>query len=185
MGFEKVIVVDGRGHLIGRLASVIAKQLLNGQRVVVVRCELLNVSGSFYRNKLKYFAFLRKRMNSNPSHGPFHFRAPSKILWRTIRGMIPHKTQRGMEALNRLKVFEGIPAPYDKTKRMVIPSALRVLRLKPGRRYASVGRISREVGWKYGDIVDKLETKRKEKSAAYFEAKKKLNALKAKAEAGA
>ena len=85
----------------------------------------------------------------------------------------------------RLKVFEGIPAPYDKTKRMVIPSALRVLRLKPGRRYASVGRISREVGWKYGDIVDKLETKRKEKSAAYFEAKKKLNALKAKAEAGA
>lgn len=37
MGFEKVIVVDGRGHLIGRLASVIAKQLLNGQRVVVVR----------------------------------------------------------------------------------------------------------------------------------------------------
>ena len=85
----------------------------------------------------------------------------------------------------RLKVFEGIPAPYDKTKRMVIPSALRVLRLKPGRRYASVGRISREVGWKYGDIVDKLETKRKEKSAAYFEAKKKLNALRAKAEAGA
>ena len=82
-------------------------------------------------------------------------------------------------------MFEGIPAPYDKTKRMVIPSALRVLRLKPGRRYASVGRISREVGWKYGDVVDKLETKRKEKSAAYFEAKKKLNALRAKAEAGA
>ena len=37
MGFEKVITVDGRGHLIGRLASVIAKQLLEGQRVVVVR----------------------------------------------------------------------------------------------------------------------------------------------------
>ena len=185
MGFEKVVVVDGRGHLIGRLASTIAKQLLEGQRVVVVRCELLNVSGSFYRNKLKYFAFLRKRMNTNPAHGPFHFRAPSKILWRTIRGMIPHKTTRGMEALNRLKVFEGVPPPYDKTKRMVVPGALRVLRLKPGRKYASIGRISREVGWKYGDIAEQLETKRKEKSAAYFQAKKKINALKAKAAASA
>lgn len=46
--------------------------------------------------------------------------------------MIPHKTKRGMEALNRLKVFDGIPAPYDKQKRMVVPSALRVLKLKPG-----------------------------------------------------
>jgi large subunit ribosomal protein L13Ae len=48
--------------------------------------------------------------------------------------MIPHKTKRGAEALNRLKVFEGIPAPYDKKKRMVVPCALRVLRLKPGRK---------------------------------------------------
>ena len=37
-----------------------------------------------------------------------------------------------MEALNRLKVFDGVPAPYDKQKRMVIPTALRVLKLKPG-----------------------------------------------------
>ncbi len=33
-----------------------------------------------------------------------------------------------------MQVFEGIPPPYDKQKRMVIPKALRVLRLKPGRR---------------------------------------------------
>ena len=83
----------------------------------------------------------------------------------------------------RLKVFEGIPPPYDKTKRMVVPSALRVLRLKPGRKYASIGRLSHEVGWKYRDVVEKLEEKRKEKSAAYFEAKKKLNVLRAQAEA--
>lgn len=37
--FEKEIVIDGRGHLVGRLASKIAKELLRGQRVVVVRCE--------------------------------------------------------------------------------------------------------------------------------------------------
>ena len=48
--------------------------------------------------------------------------------------MIPHKTKRGMEALNRLKVFEGIPPAYMKKKRMVVPSALRVIKLKPGRK---------------------------------------------------
>ena len=48
--------------------------------------------------------------------------------------MLPHKTHRGKEALDRLKVFEGIPPPYDKQKRMVVPSALKVLRLKPRRK---------------------------------------------------
>ena len=28
--FDKVIVIDARAHLLGRLASVVAKQLLNG-----------------------------------------------------------------------------------------------------------------------------------------------------------
>ena len=37
--FEKEVVIDGRGHLLGRLASIVAKQLLMGQRVIVVRCE--------------------------------------------------------------------------------------------------------------------------------------------------
>lgn len=67
--------------------------------------------------------------------------------------MIPHKTARGAAAMERLKVFEGVPPPYDKTKRMVVPQALRVLRLKPGRKYCTVGRLSHEVGWKYQDVV--------------------------------
>ena len=41
----------------------------------------------------------------------------------------------------------------DKVKRMVVPQALRVLRLKPGRKYCTVGRLSHEVGWKYQDVV--------------------------------
>jgi large subunit ribosomal protein L13Ae len=52
--------------------------------------------------------------------------------------MVPHKTARGAAALERLKLFEGVPPPYDKKKRMVVPEALRVLRLKPGRKYCTV-----------------------------------------------
>lgn len=122
---------------------------------------------------VKYLKYLKLRCNVNPKRGPFHFRAPSRIFFHTVRGMVPHKTKRGMEALNRLKVwtigvspfplgldgsswnhlkmiiffsffpsflqvFEGIPPPYNKQKRMVVPAALRVLRLKPGRRVSGV-----------------------------------------------
>lgn len=105
---------------------------------------------------VKYQAFLRKQTRFNASRGgPWHYRAPAKMFWRTVRGMIPHKTERGNAAMNRLKAFEGIPPPYDHKKRMVVPQALRVLRLKPGRKYCSVGRLGREFGWKYSDVVDK------------------------------
>ena len=33
----KAIVVDGRGHLMGRLSSIVAKLILTGNKVVVVR----------------------------------------------------------------------------------------------------------------------------------------------------
>ncbi len=46
------IVIDAKGHLLGRLASVIAKQLLSGQKLTVVRCEEINVSGHIFRQKV-------------------------------------------------------------------------------------------------------------------------------------
>lgn len=51
--FEKEIVIDAKGHLLGRLASTVAKQLLNGQKITLVRCEEINISGPFFRNKRK------------------------------------------------------------------------------------------------------------------------------------
>ncbi|KAJ3226228.1 60S ribosomal protein L16B [Clydaea vesicula] len=182
MAFEKEVVIDGKGHLLGRLASIVAKQLLNGQAITVVRCEEINMTGPFFRNKLKYLTYLRKRCVVNPNRGAFHFRAPSRMLYRVVRGMIPHKTPRGAAALERLKVFEGVPPPFDKQKRMVVPQALRVIRLAPNRKYTVLKRLASEMGWKYEQVVDRLEAKRKVKSAVYYEKKKSLSKLKAKAE---
>ncbi|WVQ97673.1 ribosomal protein L13 [Kwoniella sp. CBS 9459] len=178
------IVIDGKGHLLGRLASILAKQILSGQKVTVVRCEEINVSGSFFRNKLKYHNYLHKRHIVNPKKsGPFHFRAPSRILYKAVRGMVPHKTSRGAAALKRLELFEGVPPAQDKVKKMVVPAALRVLRLKPGRKFCTLKRISAEVGWNYKDVVDRLEEKRKVKGQAYFERKQAALKLRSKAEA--
>lgn len=51
-----------------------------------------------------------------------------------VSGMLPHKTVRGQAASHSLKCYEGIPPPYDKRKRVVVPGALRVMCLKPGRK---------------------------------------------------
>jgi large subunit ribosomal protein L13Ae len=179
--FEKEVVIDGRGHLVGRLASKIAKELQNGQRIVVVRCEALLKSGSLFRNKLKFHEFLNKTRNTNPRKGHIHFRTPSRIFWRMVRGMLPHKTPKGSAALGRLKVFEGIPFPYDQKKRVVVPDALKVLRLKSHRKFCVLGELAQKVGWTRKDLVARLEEKRKVKSAKFHELKSRKVAARAKA----
>ncbi|CAM9899099.1 unnamed protein product [Phaeothamnion confervicola] len=126
--------------------------------------------------------FLKKRHNTNPARGPYHFRSPARIFWRSVRGMVPQKTFRGQQALSRLACFEGIPAPYDTQKRMVVPDALQVVRLAPGRKHCVLGRLASEVGWKHRELVTRLEAKRKVKSEAFYQQKKAAVALKKRAE---
>jgi len=62
-----------------------------------------------------------------------------------MRRMVPHKTKRGAAALERLKVYEGVPPPFDKKKRLVVPDALKVLRLQHGHKYCKLGDLSASV----------------------------------------
>lgn len=183
--FEKVIVVDCRNHMMGRLASTVAKELLNGQKIVLVRCEGIAISGSLFRNKLRMSHTLKKRTLTNPTKGPLHHRTPARMIWRVIRGMIPHKTARGAAALERLTVFEGIPHPFSTMKRQVMPSALSNLKVRPGRKSCYLGDLANSIGWKHQELVARLEDKRKTKAAAYYQTKKELTKLKSKAVASA
>jgi len=171
--FEKELLIDGKGHMLGRLASVVAHELLRGQRVVVVRAESILKSGHIYKNKLLFGEYLNKAKNTNPRRGAFHFRSPAMYFGKAVRGMIPRKTARGNIALGHLKVFNGIPYPYDMKKRMVIPDALKVLRLRQHRKYTVLGELCGQIGWCKEDLVKTLEEKRKEKSAKYHEMKQK------------
>jgi hypothetical protein len=47
-----------------------------------------------FLSQLRYHEFLNKRHLVNPKKsGPFHHRAPSRIFYRAIRGMVPHKVR--------------------------------------------------------------------------------------------
>ena len=182
MTFEKLVVIDCKNHMLGRLASVVAKEVLKGQNVVLVRTEEICISGSLFRNKLKMEKYFNKRTNTNPKKGPIHYRAPARLVWKVIRGMLAHKTARGTAALERVKLFEGVPHPYDRMKRMVVPNALRVTHLRPGRKYTVLSRVSHEMGWKHKDLIGRLENKRKDRAALFYQRKQAKNALAAKAQ---
>merc|ERR1712178_280851 len=160
--------IDGKQHLIGRLAAVVSKELLHGQRIVVVRAEEIIKSGPLYKNKMKYNEWLKLKSNTNPRHGgPYHFKAPSKLLWRVIRGMVRHKTARGTAAMERLRCYEGCPAPYSHMKRRLVPSAMRALRLKNGRKWCRLGVLCAAVGWNKNELVSTLEEKRKTRAGEW------------------
>ena len=103
------------------------------------------------------------------------------LLYDTVRGMLPHKTERGQLAMGRMKTFEGMPHPYDKMKRTVVPDALKATRLKPGRKFCVLKDLSHSVGWKHKDLIERLESKRKVRSEAFYQKKKAAATLRAKA----
>lgn len=173
---RKVIVVDAKGHLIGRLSSYVAKQLQLGQKIIIVRCEQILISGKHYRNKLNFMEFLRKRTSTNPKKGPIHQKDPSRIVWRTIRGMVPHTTPKGAAAMGRLKCFDGCPVSLNTKKKMVISDALKAVRLGPRSKYSVLGNIAKDCGWTKTNLISQLELKRTSNNRNWY--KKKIAVIK-------
>ncbi len=65
-----------------------AKQLLNGQKIVVVRCEALNISGEFFRANRTFFTYFTAGVGfgASGSHGAIHYtRMEDKLGWNIVK----------------------------------------------------------------------------------------------------
>ncbi|MBT7102124.1 50S ribosomal protein L13 [archaeon] len=102
------LVYDGTDCVFGRIASVVAKELLKGNSVDLINCEAIIVSGD-----KKVFAkkVLTKRdMGSGGSmKGPKYPRVADRLVKRMIRGMLPRDRMKGQDAFRRLKCYVGNP----------------------------------------------------------------------------
>ncbi len=114
-------VINAEGHILGRLCSVIAKRLLNGEKIVVVNAEKAIITGDrdmvFQRYKEKYDRGSKEK-------GPYFPRHPERVFKRTVRGMLPWKSRRGREAFRRLRVFMGVPEELKDREFEVVECAL-------------------------------------------------------------
>ncbi len=105
-----MIVIDGTDAPMGRLASYVAKQLLNGETVVVVNAEKIVVSGDPDAVYEKYRSRLELKTHRNPIiNKPKYPRTVTGIFRRAVRGMLPRWRKRGRDAFRRLRVWRGVP----------------------------------------------------------------------------
>jgi large subunit ribosomal protein L13 len=105
-----VDVIDGSGVVLGRLASLVAKRLLDGKEIAIVNSERVLITGK--KSNLKEI-YLKKREIGSSRKGPFFPRTPDRIVKRTVRGMLPYQTPRGREAYKRLRCYIGIPKEFE------------------------------------------------------------------------
>ncbi|MCP8307635.1 MAG: 50S ribosomal protein L13 [archaeon] len=145
MESTKIIVVDAEGHIAGRLSSYIAKSLLRGNKVIVVNAEKALLSGSKSSIINEYLKKLEIGSVINPRHGPFHPRRPDTILTKMVRGMLPKRKAKGLEALKRLRVYVGIPDQYKSFEKTKFEDAIAK---KPLSFYLTLGELSSRLGWK-------------------------------------
>ncbi len=138
---ETAVTIDATGLILGRMASIIAKRLLQGETIIVINAERAVVSGKRLSKVREAKAFLDV---GHPRKGPFHPRRPDQIVRRTIRGMLPWKNPKGQEAYKRLKVFIEVPEEFKRKEIQTIPDAsVEKLRCP----YITIGELAKEIGW--------------------------------------
>ncbi|MFB6117763.1 50S ribosomal protein L13 [Halosegnis sp.] len=103
--FDADIVVDARDCILGRVASNVAQRALDGERVAVINAERAVITG----NEDATMDVFRKRREVGSDRGPYYPKRPDRIFKRSIRGMLPHKTTDGREALENVRVYVGDP----------------------------------------------------------------------------
>lgn len=139
---SQVTIVNADGLIVGRMASVVAKKLLNGEKVIIVNAEKAVLSGKKKSKVAETKEFLEV---GSPGRGPLHYRRPDRILRKTVRGMLPFKQPKGQLAYKRLKVFIGVPEEL-KDKQLVTFEVAKAAKLKGP--YFTLGELAKEIGWK-------------------------------------
>lgn len=153
MAEATTFVYNAEDKVLGRLASVVAKQLITAKkagedtRVIIVNAEKAIVTGkrstilSDYRAKYEL---------NHPRKGPFFPRMPDQILKRTVRGMLPYqKNSSGRNALRSLRVEIGTPSDLsgDLPDGCEWGDSTQIDRPLP-QRFVRLGEISKELGVK-------------------------------------
>ncbi len=139
---EREVLIDASGLILGRIASDVAKRLLQGESIIIVNAEKAVISGRRHTIVKNAKTFLEV---GHPRKGPYHRRRPDRILRRTVRGMLPRKKPKGQAAYRRIKVYLGVPEELKGEETQTIIDA-KAEKLKCP--YVTLGELAKEIGWK-------------------------------------
>jgi len=135
--FSPDTVVDGRGCILGRVASIVADRALEGETIAVVNAEGIVVTGR-EENVVGRF---KKRTELGSDRGPYYPKRPDEIAKRSIRGMVPHKRPRGRQAFERVRVY--LDNPFEEEPEVLEGTSLDRL---SNTRFVELGEVSSQLG---------------------------------------
>lgn len=103
-------VYDAEDKILGRLASQVSSELLDGEEIRVVNSENIFIVGN-KKNILDDYE--KKRARGKQMNAPDFPRRPESIFKRTVRGMLPRDKPRGRKAFKRLCAYIGTPSELE------------------------------------------------------------------------
>ncbi len=114
------MIIDATDMIVGRLSTYVAKQALLGEKVDIINCEKAVISG----DRKEIIAKYKQRWNRTTIRkGPFLPRMPDRFLRRIIRGMLPHKQEKGLVAYKRILCYQGVPPEFQGKPVQKVPAA--------------------------------------------------------------
>ena len=135
--------INAENLVVGRFATIAAKRALLGEKVEIINCADAVISG----NRKKVLAeYDRKRNLGTHRKGPFYIRQPDRFVKRLIRGMLPHRQDKGTKALKRIMCYSGVPAGAKVEEYQSIESA-NVKKLR-STKYVTIKDICKHMGGK-------------------------------------
>lgn len=137
------MIIDASNLILGRLCAYAAKKSLLGEEVKIINCEKAVITGNRQDIIVRYKHRLER---GQPKKGPYVQRNPDRFIRRAVRGMLPHKQEKGRKAFSRVKCFVSVPEELKNQKPEKIKGA-DVSKL-PNLKYVSVGVLCKELGAK-------------------------------------
>jgi len=138
-------IIDGSNTIVGRAASVIAKRLIEGERIEIINAEKMVMTGRKEEILKKYNTRMSLSAKGNPHKGPKYSRMPDKLVKRAVRGMLPWKKAKGKKVFKNFKAHIGVPEELEKAKTEKIESALN--KLQKG--FLTIEELSKSLGAKW------------------------------------
>ena len=121
---KKWLVIDAKGLVVGRLASIIAMRLRgkhtasftphmdDGDHVIVVNADKVILTSNKADAKLAYRHSGYPGGLRSTSYAELLEKSPDEMIRRSIRGMLPKNTL-GRKTLSKLKVYAGPTHPHQ------------------------------------------------------------------------
>lgn len=136
------MIIDADNSVLGRLASKVAKKAQAGEEITIINAEEAIITGNEEHILRK---FKERYERGSKDWGPFFPRVPDRMVKRSIRGMLPHKKEKGEKALENITVKMGEPSEIE------IKDAQNIARASENalarNKFVKIKEISQHLGW--------------------------------------